>query len=182
MRKLLAAYADADESLRLIETESSELAIYEFRDLVEKYVGLTRIAAANSVSPSAREMETARLGGRRGDDLLLAGLCTHRRNHARLAAHLDAARARFLQALTELRCRAPYVLSPLLTDNAKKRDLSERFLRVYACAIDLAALLEDRAAALRIAPLLDAEGSRLRTLEATAAKMNRRFPLLKKHA
>ncbi len=165
-RKLLAAFDDADESLRSIKMESSELAIYEFRELLEKYVGLTRIAAANSISPSAREMETARLSGRRGDDLFLAGLCAHRRNNARLAAHLDSARAGFLQALTELRRRAPDALSLSLADGVKKRDLFKRILRVYACAIDLASLLEDRATARRIEPLLDAECALLRALEA----------------
>ncbi|MGI8656598.1 MAG: hypothetical protein ACR2LC_15445 [Pyrinomonadaceae bacterium] len=164
-RELLAAFADADESLRSIKVSTSELAAYEFRELLEKYVGLTRIAAANSVSPSAREMETARLGGRRGDDLFLAGLCTHRRNNARLADHLNIARARLLQSLTELCCRAPERLLPLPADKAGENDLSERTLRVYACAIDLASLLEDRETALRIAPLLDAQCARLQTLD-----------------
>jgi len=177
-RKLLAAFDAADGFLRSIKTERSELAIYEFRVLLETYVGLTRIAAANSVSPSAREMETARLSGRRGDDLCLAGLCVHRRNNARLAAHLDSSRARFLQALTELHRRAPEHFPSLLADSVKKRELSERTLRVYTCAIDLASLLEDRETALRIAPLLDAECARLRALEASTTKV---APMLFSH-
>jgi len=169
-RQLLTAFDETVELLRLTEVERNARATYEFRELLETYVGLTRIAAANSVHPSTREMETARLAGRRGDDLLLAGLCVHRRNDTRLAAHLDIARNRFLQTLIELHRHSPDGLSLLLADSAGKHELSERILRIYVCAIDLTSLLEDRAAVLRIAHLLDTECASLRALEASTTK------------
>ncbi len=169
-RKLLAALDDSRELTCLNDTEKNARLIYECRQIIETYVGLTQLADANSTAPSAREMEIARIGGRRGDDLLLAGLCIHRRNAARLAAHLRSAREQFVQSLTKAHDITHALSSASPDDPLKDQELSTRTLHVYGHAIDLASLLEDSETVLRIAHLLDAECARLRFLDTQAIK------------
>ncbi len=169
-RKLLAALDDLHELMCLNDAEKSARLIYECRRIIETYVGLTQLANVNSINPSAREMEIARIGGRRGDDLLLAGLCIHRRNAARLAAHLRSAREQFVQSLTKAHDITHALSSASPVDWLKEQELSARTLHVYGHAIDLASLLEDRETVLRIARLLDAECARLRFLDTKTIK------------
>lgn len=169
-RKLLAALDAVHELICLNDAEKNARLIYECRQIIETYVGLTQLANANSIDPSAREMEIARIGGRRGDDLLLAGLCIHRRNAARLAAHLRSAREQFVQLLTKAHDITNALSSASPADTLKEQELSARTLHVYEHAIDLASLLEDTETVLRIAHLLDAECARLRFLDTQAIK------------
>ena len=170
VRQLLAALDDGRELICLNDAEKEARLRYECRRIIETYVGLTQLAATNPIDPSAREMELARIGGRRGDDLLLAGLCVHRRNATRLAAHLLSARARFVQLLTEAHDITHALSSASPAASLKEQELSTRMLHVYGRAIDLASLLEDSETVLRIARLLDAECARLRFLNTQASK------------
>jgi hypothetical protein len=152
------------------DCEKMERASRTVREAVEKYVELTMAAAEAppDAPPTEREMELFRVAGRRGDDLLLAGRCIHRRNAARLVAHQARARTELLHALAEIRevvggtnARANVIAA---------RHLSVETLRFYACAFDLLSLLEDESAAIIVTRLLDAECARLRRLEVFSRK------------
>ena len=152
------------------ESEKMELGARAIREIVEKYVELTMAAAETDLDalPSEREMELFRVAGRRGDDLLLAGRCIHRRNAARLVAHQARARTELLHALAEIREGGGGVTALMNVHAA--RHLSVETLRFYACAFDLLSLLEDESAATSVARLLDTECARLRRLEALSRK------------
>lgn len=172
-RELLAALRKVEELARAFrekERQRIEGAAFLIRESLEKYMGLRLSAAAISADarPTAREMELCRISGRRGDDLLLAGRCIHRRNVARLLAHRERARTHFLHALAEVR---------ELTDDAfahknlaAARHTGVALVRFYAHAINLLSLLEDESAARVAARLLDAECARLRRLESTGKR------------
>ena len=87
------------------EREKMEPSACKIRESVEKYTGLSRVRVEinSDAMPDRREMELCRVAGRKGDDLLLAGLCIRRRNVARINAHLDRARTDLVHALAELR-------------------------------------------------------------------------------
>lgn len=152
------------------EREKMERASRRVREIAEKYVELTMAAAESNVDapPTERELEIFRVAGRKGEDLLLAGRCIHRRNAARLVAHQARARTELLHALAEIReiVGETTASANLIT----ARHLSVETLRFYACAFDLLSLLEDESAAIVIARLLDAECARLRRLEALSRK------------
>jgi hypothetical protein len=152
------------------EREKMERASRTVREIAEKYVELTMAAAETDLNaaPTRREMELFRVAGRKGDDLLLAGRCIHRRNAARLVAHQARARTELLHALAEIREIVGVVTA--LLNVVTTRHLSVETLRFYACAFDLLTLLEDESAAISVARLLDAECARLRRLEALDRK------------
>jgi hypothetical protein len=135
---------------------------------IEKYVGLTLAASAADFNgpPDEREMELCRIAGRKGDDLLLAGLCIHRRNAAQLVSHQARSRSELLHALANVRefgsldARAASEGQPLAA-----RYLSVAVIKFYGHAINLLSLLEDESAAKGAARLLNAECARLRRLE-----------------
>jgi hypothetical protein len=148
-----------------VQSRSVERASCAVRETVEKYVGLTLAAAENdpAAPPSEREMESCRIAGRRGDDLLLAGRCIHRRNSARLITHQARARTELLHALAEFR-----EITASTVSSAKAKEalhLSVVTVRFYSHAFNLLSLLEDENAAGSVARLMDAECWRLRRLE-----------------
>lgn len=155
------------------KSESVELASRTVREIVEKYVELTMAAAETSLDapPSGRELELFRVAGRRGDDLLLAGRCIHRRNIARLVVHQARARTELLQALAGI--REIGTAETALMNVSAARHLSVAVVRCYVYAFDLLSLLEDESAAMSVARLLDAECMRLRRLEALSRKETR---------
>jgi hypothetical protein len=145
--------------------ESAKVERSSCAELVEKYVGLTLAAAEDDpeAEPSEREMESCRIAGRRGDDLLLAGRCIHRRNSARLITHQARARTELLHALAEFR---EITASTVSSTKAKEAlHLSVATVRFYSHAFNLLSLLEDENAAGSVARLMDAECWRLRRLE-----------------
>lgn len=150
--------------------EELEQSMRAVREAVEKYVGLTLALAEMSLddSPASREMELCRIAGRKGDDLLLAGRCIHRRNLARLIAHQARSRVELLHALAAVRETGSAPPARALPDATAARQLSIAVLKFYGQAINLLTLLEDESAATSAARLLDAECARLRLLEATS--------------
>ena len=142
--------------------EQSRYALFAAREAFERYVGLS-VAASEVVTertPSARETELCRVAGRRGEDLLIAGLCTQRRGVARLLVHRDRARHDALHALAELHEMMGRNRVALHADAA--RQLAETMLQVYTRAIDLFSMLDDRRAATTTARLLDSQCARVR--------------------
>jgi hypothetical protein len=174
-RDLLASvyrvYELAQEDVFGKGREKMERAACRVRESVEKYVGLAMAAAEieMGVTPDEREMELCRIAGRTGDDLLLAGLCIHRRNVARIRAHLERARAELVHTLAEVREVAAVDVNRLDSCAGEQADLrarSKAILKSYGHAIELFSLLDDPLAARSVARLLDAECARLRRLGA----------------
>ena len=170
-RDLLASvyrvYELAQESAAL-EPEKVELAVCGVRESIEKYTGLAMAAVEIKMRtrPDSREMELCRISGRTGDDLLLAGLCIHRRNISRINTHLDRARAGLVHALAEMR---EVLKAPCLNSQSDGRDaasLSEAILASYGRALEMFSLLDDQGAAMSAGRLFDVEAARLRRLEA----------------
>ncbi len=149
-------------SLDLSGAQQSRYALFAAREAFERYVGLS-VAASEVVTdrtPSTRETELCRVAGRRGEDLLIAGLCTQRRGVARLLVHRDRARHDALHALAELHEMMGRNRVALHADAA--RQLAETMLQVYTRAIDLFSMFDDRRAATTTARLLDSQCARVR--------------------
>jgi len=168
-RKLTASLyriVELAQASAIKESAWAEQTSRAIRESIEKYVELTIAAAEMSVDapPSEREMETARVAGRRGKDLQLAGRCIRRRNAMRLVTHQARARTELLHALAEIREIVGNATE--LTNVTPARHLSVEAVRFYGHAFNLLSLLEDESAATSIARLLDAECTRLRRLEA----------------
>ena len=171
-RELLASvhrvYELAQESCGK-EPEKMERAACLIRESIEKYVGLAMAAVEiNSDGvPGRREMELCRIAGRTGDDLLLAGLCIHRRNVARINAHCERARAELIHTLAEVREIVDDTHLGARTNGRSMPVLSQAILESYGRAIEMFSLLKDHGAAMSVARLLDVECARLRRLEAS---------------
>ncbi len=153
------------------EREKLERTAYLLRESVEKYIGLSNAVAEASAGapPDDRELELFRVAGRKGDDLLLAGSCIHRRNVARLREHHARARTELLHAFAEIGevAGGPRVEAGGANAAASRR-LSIETLGLYVRAVDLLSLLEDEAAAMSVAQLLNQECQRLRRLQAAS--------------
>jgi hypothetical protein len=167
-RELLAALHSVLRLAQLssgVESAKVERASCAVRETVEKYVGLTLAAAENDAEaqPSPREMESCRIAGRTGEDLLLAGRCIHRRNSARLITHQARSRTELLHALAEIREITGNTASSTGAKHALH--LSVATVRFYSHVFNLLSLLEDETAARGVARLMDAECWRLRRLE-----------------
>lgn len=159
---------------------ATEQTLYALRETVEQYVGLAMIEDEVEVDarPAAFEMELARLSGRRGEDLMVAGRCVHRRNVARIKAHYERERSRLLKKLSELGADEELSLhsNPGDTSRAGRFKMTGARLEIYLRAADLFALLEDRRAARLATQLANAECSALRLIQETeGAKMERPF-------
>lgn len=159
---------EALRASRTIEREEMEHTLYALREGSEQYVGLAgmEMEAEAYDAPAAYEMELARISGRRGDDLLVAGRCVHRRNVSRVKALYERERSRLLRKLAGLRALEGSSI-PSDSDDAKgaeQRRMSEARLEIYLRAVDLFSLLEDERAAQSAAQLMDAECLSLRRL------------------
>lgn len=161
---LEAAAGGADQRVRY--------ALFAARRGVERFAGLaeaSRGASADS-SPTERDMELPRVAGRRGEDLLLAGRCAHRRNVLRLLLHRERARGEMLHALAELR-----ELASTLHDSGREPAraaapvVSAALVRSYELTLGLLSNLDDERAATGVRRLLDAERARAERLRAHAA-------------
>ena len=137
---------------------------------VERYAGLTLAAARADAAgePEGSELELARVSGRTGEDLEVAGRCVRRRNVARLEAHRRNARVELLHALADL----PDTFAPSLlarpSDFRASRRLYAALLPVYGRAIELLSLFDDSRGVQTLARLFDNAASRLRQLDAVA--------------
>lgn len=149
------------------ESKKMEQAASIIRERIETYTGLMIVAAESNKDgpPGAREMELCRIAGRRGDDLLLAGRCTHRQNVARILAHRARAHHELVDALASLREAAEDALPATLMSEQATRDLTNAIQTIMGSAIELCSLLHDEGAALSVARLLDAQGARQRRPE-----------------
>jgi hypothetical protein len=169
-RRLLAAIhalseltADASGTVH----EDLERTAYVLRENVETYVGLAPAVneAAVDGSPKEHAKELFRIAGRKGDDLLLATRCAHRRNVARIVEHYTRARILLVHAIADLREAVERMRPQIVANGIAERRLSVAAVELYKHAFDLLSLMGDDEAAMRIAELLNRELSRLRRLE-----------------
>lgn len=175
-RNLLAAlYAvrDLSASEPGPESEKLERNLCVLRDSVEKYVGLANAFDEAQAMPCERELELFRLAGRKGDDLLRAGHCLHRRNVLRLKEHHARARRDLLHALAEIGEAADGPRRAGGANGHAARRLSIATIGLYGRTVDLLSLLEDESAAMSVAQLLNQECKRLRRLQAEAKETER---------
>lgn len=91
-QKIQAAFAKLSET-------GEKPSFFEFRELIERYTGLTLAVQGSAVdSPAtAHETEIFRIAGFEKKELQLAGRIQHRKNFLRLQAHERAARFEFLK-------------------------------------------------------------------------------------
>jgi hypothetical protein len=175
-RALVASLMRFEEMCEAALGATSERArqdLFAARAAVERHAGLSLAAdeaeederEGGERRPSARETELCRLAGRSGDDLLVAGLCLHRRNLTRLVLHRERAREEVLHALASARELPDLLPRATREDGRALRSVSESLITVYAQSVELFSVLDDRAAVLGAARLLDAECARLRRLE-----------------
>jgi hypothetical protein len=167
------------DSLHRLEDESHEAcgvkhsgptaeAARTARATVERYAGLTLAArhARPDGEPTESELEPARVSGRAGVDLEIAGRCLHRRNVARLEAHRRSTRVELLHALADLPDNFAASLLARPSDYAASRRLFAALLPVYSRAIELLQQDHDARGVQTVARLFDDACSRLRRLEA----------------
>ncbi len=160
-RALVATLHQADDLLREGYGERARRArqaTADARASIERFVGLALALAADERAelPAARERELFRAAGRKGEDLEVAAHCLHRRNLARLRAHHERARTEFVHALAELLETIEHDLPAPRNGAQPFTEVYWRLIRVFAQTIDLLSLLDDQAAAVRVARLLDA--------------------------
>lgn len=128
---------------------------------VERYVGLALAHAEPEGEPEPRELESARVSGRTGDDLDVAGRCVRRRNAARLREHQSRARAELLHSLAQLQETVGGAKSVGDYESAWAQHLPGALLRVYEGAFDLMLALGDARGVQSLTRLLDATRARL---------------------
>jgi hypothetical protein len=175
-RTLVAALHNYEDRAREIAGRGGAHAADAAHDLlaiVERYAGLT-LALADAdpeAEMSARETELARVAGRDGDDLEIAGRCVRRRNASRLREHQAQSRLELLHALAELHDACDRVGRAHDTSSAAAQHLPAALLRVYERAFDLFLHLEDARGVQSLTRLLDATRARLyRHKDADAAR------------
>lgn len=142
---------DAVRRSRALKRDERERVLYALREGVEQYAGLAEIREHldEEARPAKHEMELARISGRRGKDLLVAGRCAHRRNVSRIRAHYERERSRLLRKLAELQ-------------DFEDADTASARLEIYMRAATLFSLLEDDEATREVTHLANAERARLR--------------------
>ncbi|MFN2596821.1 MAG: hypothetical protein ABR563_06500 [Pyrinomonadaceae bacterium] len=148
-------------------------AAHALESLVERYDGLTLALAETDAegAPAEHETELARVAGRAGDDLVIAGRCVRRRNLSRLREHQSQSRLEMLHALAALQDSlalddAAHVSSRMSASAspqhaAASQHLSAALLRIYERAFDLFMLHEDARGVQSLTRLLDATRARL---------------------
>ncbi|HEX7176129.1 MAG TPA: hypothetical protein VF240_12785 [Pyrinomonadaceae bacterium] len=168
VRAVASALSDVGELCGATSVEKDErlsYVLFAARRAVERFAGLALVAKGASVSAAAapRELELCRAAGRTGEDLRLAGRCTHRRNVLRLLLHRERARNEMLHALAEVsetarrlahEAHAPRRPTP--------RELSDAILRAYDLALEVLTGLDDERAVAGVRRLIDAERAHLR--------------------
>jgi hypothetical protein len=93
-RKLLASYSE-------ISPNEKSVSFFQFREIVERYTGLTS-ALQDSTESTEFKNELFVLAGRKNQDLQLANRCLQRKNLLRLKAHQIQAGQDFLRIFEKL--------------------------------------------------------------------------------
>jgi hypothetical protein len=146
---------------RIVSVGSDHLANIsrDMRDALEKHIELTFAVAESSADdmPDDSELELFRVAGRKDEDLHIGGRCIHRRNVARLQAHLARSGLGLRRALSEL-CRLIRALDIPVPGFEHRTGTKEEELAVFLAGVNrVLTLLKDDASATAVAQLLDRE-------------------------
>jgi hypothetical protein len=93
-----------------------KVQFFTFRDVLERFVGLTIAVKSGKAGAGENEHEIFNVAGRKGKDAALAGKCLSRRNRNRLSEHQKGAREDFLKVLANLAAGSVPVNGPLNGD------------------------------------------------------------------
>ncbi len=101
---------DSDATVRLfvlqknfenvLPSNESEISLFEFREIIERYKELTLISLENNGTPAKHEKEIYRIYDKQNVEL--SAICLNRRNHNRLLIHQIQARKDFLKTIKTL--------------------------------------------------------------------------------
>jgi hypothetical protein len=87
--------------LQLQADSKEKISVFEFREILERYAGLTECCSTFDDTPNAAEVEIYRISLRKNSHI--AANCLHRRNRHRLEFHQTNAREDFLQLISKLK-------------------------------------------------------------------------------
>ena len=183
VRAVASALSDVGELFGAWPGEGNErlsYALFAARRAVERFAGLALVArgASTTAAPGPSELELCRAAGRTGEDLRLAGRCTHRRNVLRLLLHRERARNEMLHALAEVDETARELAHEARAARPAPRALSEMMLRAYDLALEVLTGLGDERAVAGVRRLIDAERAHLRGPAEESPDSRRRAALL----
>jgi hypothetical protein len=85
---------------KILLTSDLKISIYEFREIIERYVGLSLAAQSESETTGEQEKEIFRAA--RMKNVELGAICLKRRNRKRLSFHQTEARRDFLHLINQL--------------------------------------------------------------------------------
>jgi hypothetical protein len=183
VRAVASALSDVGELFGATSVEKDErlsYALFAARRAVERFAGLALVARGASATgaPAPRELELCRAAGRTGEDLRLAGRCTHRRNVLRLLLHRERSRNEMLHALAEVGETARTLAHEAHAPRPTPHELSAALLRAYDLALEVLTGLDDERAADGVRRLIDAERAHLRGPAGESSDSRRRAALL----
>lgn len=123
--------ADAGEKISALQRELEDalgeacprFSIYEFREIFERYTGLTMELVNENEEIADSEKEIFRITNH--ENKKLGEICLHRRNRKRLVFHQNLARLDFFDVLTELVRQSPH-----------KQTVCERARQLFALLSD----------------------------------------------
>jgi len=87
---------------KVLRESNLKISVYEFREVIERYIGLTIAAQTDVREISAAETEFSRLSRANNKNIELGAKCLNRRNRKRLFLHQTEARKDFLHLLDQL--------------------------------------------------------------------------------
>ncbi|MGI8789228.1 MAG: hypothetical protein ACR2HG_15925 [Pyrinomonadaceae bacterium] len=142
LAKLSASESEIKRDIFLVQKEiekslpeeSSAVSLFELRETIERYIGLTLAVQTETAESAEQEQELFRISGR--EKTKLAAICLKRRNQKRLAFHQIAARRDFTQLIERLLDsgseqkkleRFSIKLAKILNDCAARNNLQEMF-------------------------------------------------------
>lgn len=119
---------------RLLIKDVKKFSTFEFRETVERYVGLTIANRAEKEKPTEKEKNLFEISG--SDNKILAAKCLHRRNLKLLSFHHSLARKDFLKFIlrqsediseAENFCNLLFKFIRLLKDEEAEREIKNNF-------------------------------------------------------
>jgi len=87
---------------RVFLKSSLEISVYEFREIIERYIGLTIAGQKDAAQISDAETEFFHISRAENKNIELGAICLNRRNRKRLFLHQTEARKDFLHLIAQL--------------------------------------------------------------------------------
>lgn len=117
--------------LSAVKNPSTKMTLFEYREVLERYAGLTQAAreADENADAAPHEGEIFRIGKQNDEELKISAQVVHRQNVFKLRRHQIAARADFMQTLDKFR----------FAEESSK----EKITKSWQTALKLTQLLDD---------------------------------------